>query len=179
MTPLRSLTSLLAACFLTAVGCLASTTGTAKPFNILLLYADDLGYGDLGCYHPDSKIPTPNLDRLAAEGVVFTDAHSSSGICTPSRYALLELEPETGRRHQLRRHLKHLSHPIIGDATFGKGRHNRMFSERFGINRLLLACVQIRLQHPWNTEVLDLRCTPSDDFMRIVDALGWSAIHTE
>ena len=94
MTPLRSLTSLLAACFLTAVGCLASAAGTTKPFNILLLYADDLGYGDLGCYHPDSKIPTPNLDRLAAEGVVFTDAHSSSGICTPSRYALL-----TGRHH--------------------------------------------------------------------------------
>jgi len=62
--------------------------------NILLLYADDLGYGDLQCYHPASKIPTPNLDRLAAEGVRFTDAHSSSGICTPSRYALL-----TGRYH--------------------------------------------------------------------------------
>lgn len=95
-----------------------------------------------------------------------------------SRYALLELEPETGRRHQLRRHLKHLSHPIIGDATFGKGRHNRMFCERFGISRLLLACVQMRLQHPWDAEVLDLRCTPSDDFMRVVDALGWSAIDT-
>jgi len=62
--------------------------------NILILYADDLGYGDLGCYHPASKIPTPNLDRLAAQGIRFTDAHSSSGICTPSRYALL-----TGRHH--------------------------------------------------------------------------------
>jgi len=64
-----------------------------KP-NILILYADDLGFGDLGCYHGDSKIPTPNLDQLAAEGVRFTDGHSSSGICTPSRYALL-----TGRHH--------------------------------------------------------------------------------
>ncbi len=62
--------------------------------NILILYADDLGYGDPGCYNPDSKIPTPHLDRLAAEGVRFTDGHSSSGICTPSRYALL-----TGRYH--------------------------------------------------------------------------------
>ena len=66
---------------------------TAKP-NILLLYADDLGFGDLGCYNPDSKIPTPNLDKLAATGMRFTDGHSSSGICTPSRYALL-----TGRHH--------------------------------------------------------------------------------
>ncbi|MDG2125834.1 MAG: arylsulfatase, partial [Verrucomicrobiales bacterium] len=62
--------------------------------NILVLYADDLGFGDLGCYNPSSKIPTPNLDQLAASGLRFTDGHSSSGICTPSRYALL-----TGRHH--------------------------------------------------------------------------------
>ncbi|MFK7740101.1 MAG: arylsulfatase [Planctomycetota bacterium] len=59
-----------------------------------MLYADDLGYGDLGCYSDASKIPTPHLDRLASEGMRFSDAHSSSGICTPSRYALL-----TGRHH--------------------------------------------------------------------------------
>lgn len=62
--------------------------------NVVLVYADDMGYGDLGVQNPDSKIPTPNLDRLAGEGMRFTDAHSSSGICTPSRYALL-----TGRHH--------------------------------------------------------------------------------
>ena len=62
--------------------------------NVVILYADDMGYGDLAANNPDSKIPTPNLDGLAAEGMRFTDAHSSSGICTPSRYALL-----TGRHH--------------------------------------------------------------------------------
>ena len=62
--------------------------------NILILYADDMGYGDLGANNPASKIPTPHLDRLAAEGMRFTDAHSSSGVCTPSRYAML-----TGRHH--------------------------------------------------------------------------------
>ena len=65
-----------------------------KPLNILILYADDLGFGDLGCYNPKSKIPTPQLDKLASEGMLFRDGHSSSGICTPSRYALL-----TGRHH--------------------------------------------------------------------------------
>jgi tRNA pseudouridine65 synthase len=50
-----------------------------------------------------------------------------------SRYALLELEPLTGRRHQMRRHLKHIAHPIIGDATYGKGRHNRFFAEHLGL----------------------------------------------
>ena len=57
--------------------------------NILLILADDLGYGDLGVYNPDSRIPTPNLDRLAREGVRLTDAHSPSSVCTPTRYALL------------------------------------------------------------------------------------------
>lgn len=57
--------------------------------NILIIYADDLGYGDVGVYNQESKIPTPNLDRLAREGVRFTDAHSPSTVCTPSRYGLL------------------------------------------------------------------------------------------
>src|SRR5947207_13763961 len=60
----------------------------AKP-NVVLILADDLGYGDLGCYNKDSKIPTPNLDRLASEGMRFTDAHAPSSVCTPTRYALL------------------------------------------------------------------------------------------
>ncbi len=57
--------------------------------NIVYLLADDLSYGDLGYYNPRSKIPTPRLDRLAAEGMRFTDAHSPSSVCTPTRYALL------------------------------------------------------------------------------------------
>ena len=65
-----------------------------------------------------------------------------------SRYSLLELAPQTGRRHQIRRHLDHVSHPIVGDSTYGKGRHNRLFAEQFGVARLLLACVEVRLPHP-------------------------------
>ncbi|MBT7101415.1 sulfatase-like hydrolase/transferase, partial [Candidatus Poribacteria bacterium] len=57
--------------------------------NIVFIMADDMGYGDVGCYNPDSKIPTPNMDRLAEEGVRFTDAHSPSAVCTPTRYGVL------------------------------------------------------------------------------------------
>ena len=57
--------------------------------NILLILADDLGYGDVGCYNPASRIPTPNLDRLAIEGMRFTDAHSPCTVCTPTRYSLM------------------------------------------------------------------------------------------
>ena len=67
---------------------------TGRP-NVVVILADDLGYGDVGCYNPDrGQIPTPEIDRLAAEGMRFTDAHSSSGVCSPSRYTLL-----TGRYH--------------------------------------------------------------------------------
>jgi len=57
--------------------------------NIVLILADDLGYGDLGCYNPKSRVPTPNLNKLAAQGMRFTDAHSPSTVCTPTRYSLL------------------------------------------------------------------------------------------
>ena len=57
--------------------------------NIVVILADDLGYGDVGCFNPDSRIPTPNLDELAAGGMRLTDAHSPSTVCTPTRYSLL------------------------------------------------------------------------------------------
>jgi arylsulfatase A len=69
---------------------------TSHP-NIVFVLADDLGYGDLRCYNADSKVPTPNLDRLAEGGMRFTDAHSGAAVCSPTRYGLL-----TGR-HFLRR----------------------------------------------------------------------------
>ena len=56
--------------------------------NVIVIYADDLGYGDLSCYGA-TKVNTPNIDRLASEGRRFTDAHSASAVCTPSRYSLL------------------------------------------------------------------------------------------
>jgi arylsulfatase A-like enzyme len=61
---------------------------TAKP-NILIILADDLGYGDVRCYNDQSKVATPNIDRLAREGMKFTDAHSPATVCTPSRYSLM------------------------------------------------------------------------------------------
>jgi arylsulfatase A len=76
-----------------ALGVVAAVGATP---NVLIIYADDMGWGNLAVQNPQSKIPTPHLDRLAREGTRFTDAHSSSGVCTPSRYALLH-----GRFHWL------------------------------------------------------------------------------
>lgn len=92
-----------------------------------------------------------------------------------SRYALVELEPLSGRRHQLRRHLKHIAHPIIGDATYGKGRHNRLFQTLFACNRLLLACTELRLAHPVTGAVLTLRAPLANDFHRLLARLEWTS----
>lgn len=71
-----------------AIGCQGEGEPPAMP-NIIVILADDMGYGDITYYNPDSKIPTPNLSRLAEDGAVFTDAHSPSAVCTPTRYGLL------------------------------------------------------------------------------------------
>ena len=84
---------------------------SARRPNIIYLMADDMGYGDPGCYNPHSKIPTPNMDRLAAEGVRFTDAHSPSAVCTPTRYGVL-----TGRycwRSALKRQVLYSYEPAL------------------------------------------------------------------
>src|SRR5579871_573557 len=57
--------------------------------NIIWIMADDLGYGDLSCLNENSKIQTPNLDRMAREGITFTDAHAPSAVCTPTRYGVM------------------------------------------------------------------------------------------
>ena len=75
----------------------ASTPDSSKHPNIVVILADDLGYGDVGCYGAD-KVTTPNIDRIAKEGMLFTDAHSSAAVCTPARYSLL-----TGRYYWRRK----------------------------------------------------------------------------
>ncbi|MFP6613010.1 MAG: sulfatase-like hydrolase/transferase [Pirellulales bacterium] len=67
----------------------AVSARSAELPNIVFILADDLGYGDVGCYNSESRVPTPNIDRLASAGMSFTDAHSPSTVCTPTRYSLL------------------------------------------------------------------------------------------
>ena len=73
---------------LTSLSCSRKEKEPVKP-NIIYILADDMGYGDVGAYNAESKIPTPALDKLAAEGIMFTDAHTSSSVCTPTRYGIL------------------------------------------------------------------------------------------
>lgn len=74
--------------FLLASAGFLNTYAKERP-NIIFILADDLGYGDVSCLNPDSKIKTPNIDRIAEQGIRFTDAHSTSAVCTPTRYGIL------------------------------------------------------------------------------------------
>lgn len=95
-----------------------------------------------------------------------------------SRYSLLALKPETGRRHQLRRHMKHISHHLIGDTTYGRGEHNQMFRERYGCERLLLHACALQFDHPQTGLPMALEAPLDSAFSAIVNAFGWSgALH--
>jgi tRNA pseudouridine65 synthase len=88
-----------------------------------------------------------------------------------SRYALVQLQPHTGRRHQLRRHLAGESHPIVGDSTYGKGRHNRLFREQFGVQRLLLACTQLEFAATAHTAALAIPAPLAAEFAALLTRL--------
>ncbi|MGL4995893.1 MAG: pseudouridine synthase, partial [Deefgea sp.] len=96
-----------------------------------------------------------------------------------SRYALVALNPITGRRHQIRRHLKHISHPIIGDSTYGKGNHNRAFAQAFGVNRLLLACLNMSFPHPISGQRITVTAPLAADFSRVAAELDWRNVLLE
>jgi len=91
-----------------------------------------------------------------------------------TRYSMVALQPLTGRRHQLRRHLKHLAHPIIGDTTYGKSSHNRFFEAQFDSRRLLLSARRLCFPHPADGHTLVVEAPLPEDFRKVVEALGWT-----
>ena len=119
-------------------------------------------------------LPQPALTHWRRLGTVEVDM--AVDRYPTSRYALLELQPETGRRHQIRRHLKHIAHPIIGDATYGKGLHNRKFAERFDCARLLLHCRSLQLPHPKTGDALLLEAPLGGCFAALMPKLGWERL---
>ena len=81
---------------------------------------------------------------------------------TFGRYALVEARPQTGRLHQIRRHLKHISCPIIGDVRYGKGEHNRLWREKLSLHRLALHCTSLAVGHPDGGDVAATSALPAD-----------------
>ena len=97
---------------------------------------------------------------------------ASDGKHPTSRYSLAELRPLQGRKHQLRRHLKHIFHPIIGDTTHGDNRQNRVLGERYGALRLMLHASRLQLPHPHTGAPLDLHAPFDEQWAQLAAALA-------
>ena len=96
-----------------------------------------------------------------------------------SRYSLMRLIPITGRKHQLRRHMKHLFHPIVGDTSHGDGRHNRFFRTQYDCTRMLLHAQSLSLSHPVTGEPLLLKAGLDKQWRHIIETFAWTASITD
>lgn len=95
------------------------------------------------------------------------------GRYATARYSLLHLKPHTGRTHQLRRHLAHLRHPIIGDTVHGDSKHNLFYRQEFGLHRLMLHALSLALPHPMTGEMMTFVADYPDELRRFFARLGW------
>ncbi len=90
-----------------------------------------------------------------------------------ARYSLLRLRPKTGRKHQLRRHMKHIFHPIIGDTKHGRGEHNRLYREKFECHRLLLHANRVEFVHPLSKKNIIIQAPLDDMFKKLFKIFSW------
>jgi tRNA pseudouridine65 synthase len=90
-----------------------------------------------------------------------------------SRYSLVEAKPETGRMHQLRKHFSHIFHPIIGDRTHGCNKQNKLFKERWELDTMLLHASKINFNHPVTGKPIHIEASLQDEFLRVIDIMGW------
>jgi tRNA pseudouridine65 synthase len=113
----------------------------------------------------DSSVPieaqeaTTEYERLATVELDF-----AVGKYDKTRYSLVKLYPMTGRKHQLRRHMKHISHHILGDTKYGRGEHNIFIREQFDCHRMLLHASELQIKHPYTNETLVIQASLDDTF---------------
>jgi len=99
---------------------------------------------------------------------------ASVGKYDKTRYSLVELKPQTGRKHQLRRHMKHINHHLLGDTKYGRGEHNKFVRERYGMHRLLLHAISLEVEHPYSHEKLFFYASFDEVFKKIFKEFHWS-----
>ncbi len=115
-----------------------------------------------------------NKDKPAQDAITFYKGLSKIelpievGKYKTARYSFVELKPQTGRKHQLRRHLKHIFHPIIGDSKHGDLHQNRAFSHYFAVKRLMLHASSVKIIHPITLKPITIHAKLSDDWLRIL-----------
>lgn len=125
-------------------------------------------------YAQPDKAPQPAVSHYRA--LARVEMPVAVGRYPTSRYSLMELLPQTGRKHQLRRHMSHLRHPLIGDTTHGDLRHNRGFALAFDCARLMLHASSLELAHPITGESLKINARWDNDWQKLVAQFGWTGV---
>jgi len=112
---------------------------------------------------------TTHYERLATVELDF-----KVGKYDKTRYSLVRLNPLTGRKHQLRRHMKHISHHILGDTKYGRGEHNILIRQEFGCHRMLLHALELHISHPHTKEQLSIKAPLDNVFKDVFNSFGWN-----
>ena len=107
------------------------------------------------------------------------EINAAVGRYEKTRYSLVALHPKTGRKHQLRRHMKHISHHILGDTKYGRGEHNKFIRKEYNVHRLLLHCNALMVKHPYKNEALHFEAGFDKIFTQILQAFKWEGIFIE
>lgn len=142
-------------------------------------YIDDEGEIDHALKEQLDDIADAQADQNKAAQTALTHYRCLARVELPypvgryqtARYSQVELKPKTGRRHQLRRHMKHISHPIVGDTTHGDGRQNTFFRDQYQLERLLLHASELTLQHPITQQTITLTAGMPSDMSGVLSAL--------
>lgn len=126
----------------------------------------------------DKKV---NVDKEPQEAVTHfkrvatVELPHAIGRYENTRYSLVEVRPKTGRKHQIRRHMKHISHHILGDTKYGRGEHNKFIREAFDCQRLLLHASKLQILHPYSHEKLDITASLDEIFLFLFEKFSWNS----
>lgn len=138
-------------------------------------YANDEGVIDYPLVEQQDKIADKRAKAKPAQSAIThyrtlakKEFNYPVGRYKTARYSLLKLTPKTGRKHQLRRHMKHIFHPIVGDTTHGDGKQNQFFRQQLHCQRMLLAATQLSFIHPLSNKRIEINATIDEEFERIL-----------
>ena len=148
-------------------------------------YSEDAGIVDHALKEKLDKIADKDMkkDKEAQEAITEYKTLAKVELPFPvgryekTRYSLVDVHPKTGRKHQIRRHMKHINHHIIGDTKYGRGEHNIFIRERFDCHRLLLHAYSLTIVHPYTNEVLTFQASIDDTFKSIFKSFTWESVY--
>ncbi|MFT5662064.1 MAG: tRNA pseudouridine65 synthase [Sulfurimonas sp.] len=144
-------------------------------------YIDEVGFIDYPLSVKLDKIADKDAskDKEAEEAqteykrLSIIELDHAVGKYAKTRYSLVELIPKSGRKHQLRRHMKHLSHHILGDTKYGRGEHNKMVREHYNCHRLMLHATVLEFQHPYTKEKIHLQAKADKTWMNFLNLFDY------